>query len=67
MLGLNLVRVLLGVAVGWFSMVLGTAMLVAGGGALVGVHMDVFVLFFALAGVVTMGGALIRPKRAVAA
>jgi hypothetical protein len=67
MLGLNLVRVLLGVAVGWFSMVLGTATLVAGGGALVGVHMEVFVLFFALAGVVTMGGALFRPKRTVAA
>lgn len=31
-----------------------------------GVHMDFFALIFAIAGVVTIGGALLRPTRATA-
>jgi hypothetical protein len=50
----------------WFSVILGTVFLVGGTGALVGVHMDVFVLFFLIAGVVTILGALIAPRRATA-
>jgi hypothetical protein len=60
MLMLNGVRIAMGVPVRWLSVVLGTVMLVAGSSALVGVKMDVFVLFFALAGLVTIAGAFVR-------
>ena len=66
MLGLNGLRVVAGVALRWFSVILGTVMLAAGIGALAGLHMDVFVLFFALAGMVTIAGALVEPRRATA-
>jgi hypothetical protein len=66
MLVLNVARIVAVLPVRWFSVILGAAMLVAGSGALAGVHMDVFVLFFVLAGIVTIGGALVRPKRVVA-
>jgi hypothetical protein len=66
MVGLNLFRVFEGVPVRWFSVILGAVMLAAGTGALVGYHMDVFVLFFVLAGIVTLGGAIVRTNRAVA-
>lgn len=66
MVGLNLFRVFEGVPVRWFSIILGAVMLMAGTGALVGFHMDVFVLFFVLAGIVTLGGAIVRSGRAVA-
>ena len=66
MLGLNGVRVAVGVPVRWFSVILGTAILVAGGGALSGVRMDAFVLFFVLAGAVTIAGAVFTPRRATA-
>jgi hypothetical protein len=66
MLGLNVLRIVLDVPVRWFSIILGTVMLVAGSGALAGVKMDVFVLFFVLAGAVTIAGAVVKPRRAVA-
>lgn len=66
MLALNVLRIVLDVPVRWFSIILGTVMAVAGSGALAGVHMDVFVLFFVLAGAVTIGGAIAKPRRAVA-
>lgn len=66
MLGLNGFRVVAGLPVRWVSIILGTVMLVAGTGALTGLHLDVFVLFFLLAGVVTIAGALIRPGRTTA-
>ena len=66
MLLLNAIRVTVDVPVGWFSVILGSAMLAAGGGALTGVHMDFFALIFVIAGVVTIGGALLRPTRATA-
>lgn len=67
MLGLNLVRIFVDLPVRWFSIILGTVMLVAGIGALAGLHMDVFVLFFVLAGVVTIVGAVVQPRRTAAA
>jgi len=66
MLGLNGVRIAVGVPVRWFSVILGAAMLVAGCGALASVHMDVLALFFVIAGVVTIGGAVLTPRRATA-
>jgi hypothetical protein len=66
MLGLNGVRVAAGVPVRWFSVFLGTTFLVGGSGAAAGVHMDVFLLFFAIAGVVTIFGAIVGPRRATA-
>jgi hypothetical protein len=63
MAGLNLLRAGFGVAVRWLSLILGTAMAIAGGGALLGVRMDAFVLFFALAGVVNIADALWRRER----
>jgi fumarate reductase subunit C len=66
MLLLNAIRVTVDVPVRWFSVILGSAMLAAGGGALTGVHMDFLALIFVIAGVVTIGGALLRPTRATA-
>jgi hypothetical protein len=66
MLGLNALRIVLDVPVRWFGIILGTVMAVAGSCALVGVKMDVFVLFFAFAGVVTIAGAVLRPRRVAA-
>jgi hypothetical protein len=66
MLGLNGLRIIMAVPVRWFSIILGAVMLVAGGAALAGTKMDVFVLFFALAGVVTIAGAVVQPRRSAA-
>lgn len=66
MLGLNGLRIIVAVPVGWFSVILGTAFLAGGTGALVGVHLDVFLLFFLIAGVVTILGALVQTVRATA-
>ena len=66
LLGLNGVRDAAGVPVRWFSVILGAALLIAGTGAMVSVHMDAFALFFVIAGVVTIGGAILTPRRATA-
>ena len=66
MLLLNVVRRLADVEVRWFSIVLGGALFIAGCGALSGMHMDAFVLFFVLAGVVNILAALLRPRPATA-
>jgi hypothetical protein len=63
MLALNLIRTATAVPVSWFSIVLGAALLAAGSGATVGLHMDVFVLFFSLAGLATIAGAVFQPRR----
>jgi len=63
MLALNGVRIVMSVPVRWFSVVLGAVMFVAGSGALVGVKMDVFVLFFAAAGMITIAGALVHREQ----
>ena len=67
MLGLNAVRIVADVPVRWFTIILGSVFVVGGSGALVGIHMDVFLLFFVLAGVVTIAGALVQPARSSAA
>ncbi len=66
MLGLNGLRIVLAAPIRWFTTTLGTSMLVAGGSALAGVRMDVFVLFFVIAGAVTIAAALVGPRRAAA-
>jgi|GEM_PF-1625469 hypothetical protein len=66
MLGLNLLRVILAVPVRWFTIILGAAFLAGGSGAMAGLHMDVFVLFFVVAGVVTIVGAIVKPGTATA-
>jgi hypothetical protein len=66
MVGLNGLRVAAGVAVRWFSVFLGASFLLGGSGAAAGLHMDVFLLFFAMAGVVTIFGAIVGPRRATA-
>lgn len=60
MLALNVVRVAVDVPIRWFSVILGASMLVGGGAAVLGVKMDLFVIFFALAGLVTIAGAFSR-------
>jgi len=67
MLALNGVRIAMGLPIRWFSVLLGSAILVAGGGALASVHMDAFVVFFLLAGVVTIASAVLKPRRSTAA
>jgi hypothetical protein len=66
LLGLNVARRVAGVPVRWFSIILGTAVLVAGVGAMAGTKIDVFVLFFGLLGAVTVAGAIVRPGRSTA-
>jgi hypothetical protein len=66
MLALNAIRRTLDIPIRWFSVVLGGALLVAGCGALGGLHMDAFVLFFVLAGLVNVAAAVLRPRRATA-
>ncbi len=63
MLALNLARIAFGVPVRWFGAVLGASMALAGGAALAGVRMDVFVVFFVLAGTVNVAAGLIRRDR----
>ncbi len=60
MLALNVVRIARDVPIRWFSVILGTSMLVGGGAAVLGVRMDLFVVFFVLAGLVTIAGAFRR-------
>ena len=67
LIGLNLARLAYGVPIRWFSVILGASMTIAGGGALAGVRLDLFVVFFALAGIVTIATALIRKERLQAA
>jgi hypothetical protein len=67
MLLLNALRRLADVPIRWFSVILGSALLIAGCGALGGMHMDAFVLFFVLAGVVNIAAAVVRPRPAATA
>jgi hypothetical protein len=63
LIGLNLARLAYGVPIRWFSVILGASLTIAGGGALAGARLDLFVVFFALAGVVTIAMALLRKER----
>lgn len=62
MLGLNAGRVAAGVPVRWLSIILGAVTLVAGGGAMAGIEIDAFVLFFFVLGIATVIGAVVRPR-----
>jgi putative copper export protein len=62
MLGLNVARRAVGVRVGWFSIVLGAVALISGVGAIAGLEIDAFALFFALLGVVLITGAAVRSR-----
>jgi hypothetical protein len=63
MLGLNGARIVAGVEVRWFTIVLGATGLVAGAMALAGVKIDAFALFFVFLGVLTIVAAIVRPSR----
>jgi hypothetical protein len=67
MLVLNAVRIAAGVPIAWFSTILGATGLLAGSLALAGTHVDAFVIFCVLAGVVTIVAATIRIVRPVPA
>jgi hypothetical protein len=60
---LNVARVALHMEIAWFGATLGASLLIAGVGALAGFHMDAFVLFFAIGGLVTILAAIARPSR----
>lgn len=62
MLALNAGRVVAGVPVRWFSIILGSVTLVAGAGAMAGIRIDAFVLFFFALGIATVIGAVVRPR-----
>lgn len=62
MLALNVARRAMDVPVRWFSVILGASMLAGGAAAVLGVKTDLFVVFFALAGLVTIAGAFRRPN-----
>jgi hypothetical protein len=52
LLGVSALRRASGIAVNWFSAVLGGVMVVAGAAALAGTHIDVFAAFFLALGIV---------------
>jgi hypothetical protein len=62
MLALNAVRMASGVAVRWFSIILGSVALVAGAGATVGLRIDAFVLFCFVLGAAMVAGAIVRAR-----
>jgi hypothetical protein len=62
LLALNAARVAAGVPVRWLSIILGSVTLVAGAGAMVGIRIDAFVLFFFVLGIATVTGAIVRPR-----
>jgi hypothetical protein len=62
MLALNAGRVAAGVPVRWFSIILGSVTLIAGAGAMTGIRIDAFVLFFFVLGIATVAGAIVRPR-----
>jgi hypothetical protein len=62
MLGLNALRVMSGVPVAWFGIILGAVALVAGVGAIVGVTVPAVALLFILLGLGTIIGAVVRSR-----
>jgi hypothetical protein len=63
MLLLNGIRIVVGIPIAWFTTVLGATGVLAGSLALMGTHVDAFVVFFVLAGAVTIVAATIRMVR----
>jgi hypothetical protein len=61
LVALNVARVATDVPVQWFGLIAGTSMLVGGAAAVYGARIDLFVLFFGLAGLITIAAAFRRP------
>jgi hypothetical protein len=57
LLGLNAARAITGIRVRWFSITVGTWAVIGGLGAMAGLRIDAFALFFLLLGLVTLGAA----------
>jgi hypothetical protein len=62
MLGLNAVRLLLGIRVSWFTVILGTVALLSGLGSVYGVSIPVGPLLIILIGLSIIVRALDRPR-----
>jgi len=62
LLGLTAVRLALGLAFEWFGVVLGGTALLAGFGAIAGVHIPVFALFLVACGLTLIAGALSKGR-----
>lgn len=62
MLALNVARNAAGVRVRWLSIILGAVALIAGVGATGGVKIDMFALFFAMLGIVSIVAAIVRSR-----
>lgn len=59
LLGVNIVRAMAGLAVSWFSAVLGGVVLVAAVAAMAGTHIDVIAAFLIAMGVAVVASALV--------
>jgi hypothetical protein len=66
MLALNAARLATGVAIRWFSVILGATAVLSGAGALAGVRIDALALFFAATGVALLVAAAVTPRRRAA-
>ena len=62
LLGLNVARIAAGIRVPWLSVTVGTWAVVAGLGAIAGLKIDGFALFFLLLGLATIGAAAFRSR-----
>jgi hypothetical protein len=62
LLGLNATRAATGIRVRWFSITVGAWAVIGGLGAMVGLQIDAFALFFLLLGLVTLGAAALRSR-----
>jgi hypothetical protein len=62
LLGLNAARAVTAIRVRWFSITVGTWAVIGGLGAMAGLRIDAFALFFLLLGLVTVGAAAFRSR-----
>jgi hypothetical protein len=62
LLALNAARIAAGIRVRWFSITVGTWAVIGGLGALAGLRIDAFALFFLLLGLVALGAAAFRSR-----
>jgi hypothetical protein len=60
LLGLNAARMAAGIRVRWFSITVGAWAVIGGVGAMAGLKIDAFALFFLLLGLVSLGSAAFR-------
>lgn len=62
LLGLNAARIAAGIRVRWFSITVGAWAVIGGVGAMAGLKIDAFALFFLLLGLVSLGSAAFRSR-----